>query len=418
MTKNNKNKKANKATKREISAMGKAIRALGSAGGGLVGGSIGAPMAGSVVGNNLGAAISKWLGFGDYEVSQNSIVKRAASGIPMMHKEGQTVVIRHKEFLGQIAGSTNFTVQHEFPINPGLSVTFPWLSNIAKQFQEYKIRGLVFHYIPTSGTAISSTSAALGSVMFQTTYRTTDTAPTSKIELLNEYWANEVVPFETAAHPLECDPKENPFEVHYVRTGDVGTSDLLLYDMGRTFVATSGMQGTNIVGDLWVTYEIELKKPLVSSDATSNSGSLTGVFINGTYSTSDYFNGSLSTFGRLPVTLSGRVITFEKGIKAGRYIIDVSLVSDPGARFTGGIIFDGPASFVNCTNAPIDHDGGNLHIGVAESVATDMTNLTYRTAVNIVDPSLVATVTIPAATIGGGTILGTSFGVVYASYLS
>jgi hypothetical protein len=422
MTRNTKNaRKANtnkqtQATKKEVTAMGKALRALGTAGGGLLGGTIGAPAAGSMVGNNLGAAISKWLGFGDYQVSQNSVVQRAASGIPMMHKDGQSVTIRHKEYLGQIAGSTGFTVQHEFPINPGMSVTFPWLSKIARQFQEYKVKGLVFHYIPTSGTAISSSSSALGSVMFQTTYRASDSAPSSKIEILNEYWANEVVPFETAAHPIECDPKENPFEVHYVRTGDIPSGDILLYDLGRTFVATSGMQSTNIVGDFWVTYEIELKKPLISSDVVSNSQSLTGLYVGGTYTASSFYNGTLTTIGTLPITLSGRVITFPKGTPVGRYLITTSLVSISGGRFTGTLIFDGASAYSNCVAA--FYDPGNTFLGVAETAATDLTNLTYQTAVFISDPSLVATVTIPAATITGGTILGVTFAVCYATDLS
>lgn len=406
MTKKTKAAKSKKKQE-EVSAMGKALRALGSAGGGLLGGTLGAAPAGSIVGNNLGAAISKWLGFGDYTVSKNSIVQRAASGIPMMHKDGQSVTIRHKEFIGQISGSTAFTIQHEYPINPGLSVTFPWLSRIAQQFQEYKFKGLVFHYIPTSGTAISSASSALGSVMFQTSYRSTDSPPASKIEILNEYWANEVVPFETAAHPIECDPKENPFEVHYVRTGSISSGDYLLYDLGRTFVATSGMQSTNVVGDFWVTYEVELKKPLITSDVTHGSTSYSGVFIGGTYSTTDYFNGPVTTLGSLPLTLSGRTITFPKGTPVGRYLITCTLV--PVTTFTGGLAFDAVSIFTNCTTALVDST--NLWIGVAEANAAGHTNMTYLAGVQIYDPSLVATVQLPGSVIGAGTILGVSFSV-------
>jgi membrane-bound metal-dependent hydrolase YbcI (DUF457 family) len=144
---------------------------------------------GGSAGHGLGAALSKWLGYGDYTVAKNSIVQRSSASIPVMHSANQSVVIRHREFVTSIQGSTAFTVQNQLVLNPGILETFPWLSGIADRFQEYKVLGLVYHYVPTSGT-FNGSSAALGSVMFQTTYRATDTAPTSKAEMLNEYWAS------------------------------------------------------------------------------------------------------------------------------------------------------------------------------------------------------------------------------------
>ena len=59
--------------------------------------------------------------------------------------------------------------------------------------------------------------------------------------MINEYCSNEVVPMETMAHPVECDPKENPFNVQYVRTLAVAPGETqLMYDLGVTHVATSG----------------------------------------------------------------------------------------------------------------------------------------------------------------------------------
>ncbi len=110
--------------------------------------------------------------------------------------------------------------------------------------------------------------------MLQTSYRATDSAPTSKIEMLNEYWSTEVVPCETTCHPLECNPAENPFNIQYVRSDSavLPVSDSpLLYDLATTHVATEG-QSTDgaALGDLWVTYEIELKKPVLSSNVTAS----------------------------------------------------------------------------------------------------------------------------------------------------
>jgi hypothetical protein len=194
-----------------------------------------------------------------------------------MHKNDQSVIVRHKEFIGEVTSSIDYNVQYQLELNPGVAATFPWLSNIAKNYQEYRFKGVIFHYVPTSGSAIASTNNALGSVMMQTSYRATDAAPDTKREILNEYWSTETVPSETTCHPIECNPAENPFNVQYVRQTVVPTGDnLLLYDLGRTYIATSGQQSNGVVlGDLWVTYEVELKKPTLYSNVTSYGTSVT-----------------------------------------------------------------------------------------------------------------------------------------------
>lgn len=224
---------------------------------------VGQGSAGSGLGNSLGAALSRWLGSGDYTVAENSIVQKTMKGsasIPAMHRTDQTIVVRHREFIQSISSSTNYAVRADLRLNPGLSQTFPWLSAIAANFQEYKIKGLVFHYVPTSGMATGS-NTALGSVMIQTAYRATDSTPGTKYELLNEFWSNECMPSEAMVHPLECKTSESVLSSRYIRDGAT-TDDLMFYDYGRTTVAVQGQQTSGqIVGDLWVTYEVELKKP-------------------------------------------------------------------------------------------------------------------------------------------------------------
>nr|UHS72084.1 MAG: hypothetical protein 2 [Tombusviridae sp.] len=260
--------KANTTTQ-EITKIGHMLRALGGAGGSAVGNYFGAPAIGGAVGTGLGGAISKWLGQGDYTVRANSVLSavKPDGSIPSMHRNDQSVVVRHKEFIGEITGATGFTVRNRLPINPGVSSTFPWLSAMASQYSEYRVRGMVYHYVPTSGMSVASANTALGSVMIQTSYRATEAAPASRLEMLNEYWASEGRPCDEFCHPIECDPKENPFNVQYVRSGDLpSTENVLAYDLGTTTVAVSGQQtaGT-VLGDLWVTYEIELKKPKLTS---------------------------------------------------------------------------------------------------------------------------------------------------------
>lgn len=396
-----------KKKKKELTRLGSALRSLGGLGGGAIGSLVGMSSSGAATGSSLGAALSKWLGSGDYQVSQNSMVTslKASGSIPAMHKDGQSVIIRHREFLGEIRGSVNFTVQDVYPLNPGMSDTFPWLAAIAQQFQQYRIKGLVFHYIPTSGNAISSTSNALGSVMLQTSYRATDTTPTTKVELLNEYWSTEVVPSETVAHPIECNPSENPFNVQYIRgTDTIPTGDsLLMYDLGRTYVATSGQQTDGIVlGDLWVTYEIELKKPVLYSN-TEPTNYLAARFAGGQTATT-YFSSPGLRQGSLPIIFNGtRQMTFGTDM-AGTYDVFVTLFSSSGLLSgvsgpTGDPTLTGPIVMAPGGIMP----GGGRYETIVTGVGGALNRIMYAFSVTKTRGQT-ATATIPTSFFAGGTI--------------
>jgi hypothetical protein len=321
-------KKKKSASKQEVTKMGQIIRGIGALGGSTLGNLIGYGEEGKTMGRDLGAALSRWLGTGDYSVRVNSLVTNSSASIPQMHKTGQSIVVRHKEYLCDvISGSgtpTEFTIGERFYLNPGLSSTFPWLSTIASQFQEYTWRGMVFHYVPTSGHSVASTNTALGTVMLHTDYRVTAPQPTSKMELLNEYFAGDARPSESFCHPIECDPKENPYNVQYVRTGAVPSGeDPKSYDLGVLNVATQGFPAAaTTAGELWVTYEVELRKPQISvggPTASSNIYSSSGIDNNHCLGTAQTYH-----LNELGLTITNNLtygrVNFPKG-SAGKYLI-------------------------------------------------------------------------------------------------
>lgn len=374
---------------KELTRLGTALRALGTVGGGALGGLIGQSSVGSSIGRNLGATVSRWLGSGDYSVKYNSLLSPDGT-IPAMHDNSQSVVIRHKEYLGEIKSSQTFTTQMAYSLNPGLSYTFPWLADVASRFQEYRIRGMIFHYIPTSGSAVASTNPALGSVMMQTSYRASDTDPASKVEVLNEYWASESKPDTAFCHPIECSPEQNPFKVQYVRTGAIPAGDnVLFYDLGKTFICTSGMQTTgNPVGDLWVTYEIELRKPVLTSEVNSNVESAVYSSLNPT--TVTYFNPLESPIltGNLPCSFSGRTITFPKGI-VGTYQITMIMVA--ATVLTDVNFTQNGTTYTNCSSIPWDNRDSVSNYGTTTSGTSDQLNIGVRTDILLIrDPQKAA----------------------------
>jgi hypothetical protein len=227
------------------------------------------------------------------------------------------------------------------------------LSGIAAYYQEYSFRGLVFHYVPTSGM-VSGSNTALGSVMMQTSYRSNDTPPTSKTEILNEYWSNEIVPFESMAHPIECDPKENPFAIQYVRTGELPAGDnKLLYDLGVTYVAVQGAPA-NVLGDVWVTYEVELKKPILTSNSTGAVDSFQARFPFSVWN-NIFTSAPTSTRGNLAVTYTGTLVSVPAG-NGGVWLITLSAqgalamasgsMSAPALTNAQSFAFDGTSAVV------------------------------------------------------------------------
>lgn len=363
-----------------------------------MGGMLGHPTAGGTLGTGLGAAISRWLGQGDYTVRENSLIRgsmRASTSIPVMHNGGQSIRVQHKEFVSTIYGSINFQVQRFFILQPGDANTFPWMHGIADKFQQYRIKGMVFHYIPTSGYAVSGSNPAIGAVMMQTTYRSNDSPPASKVEMLNEYWSSEASPADSFCHPIECSPRENPFSIHYVRTQPTPANDSpLMYDLGVTYIATQGMPGANPVGDLWVTYDIEFTKPVVSSSVHDTVPSAMLAATSG-ITPADWFGTvSVSATGQsIPFTINGRTITFPQGL-IGQFLVVVRIAAS--GNFTA-MDLSGNPTLSGCVSSPAE-TGGVYSRTVLSAGAGTMNNGYYVFGVTLSDPSVVATATLPSST--------------------
>jgi len=296
-------------------------------------------------------------------------------------------------------------------LNPGCSQTFPWLSTLAKSYEEYEFKGLVFHYIPTSGSAVSGTNPALGSIMLQSTYRASDSTPASKTEMMNEYYGCESVPSESFCHPIECDPKENPFNVKYVRSGPVPAGDsILLYDTGTTFLASQGCPAANEgMGDLWVTYEVVFRKPVVRSNVTASTN-ISWHFNSPTVSTNLFGNGMLGSSGSLNAfTSTNNVIVINPG-PAGIYLVTVSLWNYNGSNLItsggwGSALISGPSngSLVSPVGSMPNIVSSNANAG------SGVSTLTVTFAVQKTDAANITAFQLPTATYTG-TISG-----VYAS---
>lgn len=270
-----------------------------------------------------------------------------------VHAEGGTIV-RHREYLGPIISSAvagAFSIA-TYPLNPAQPSTFPWLSAIASNYEEYRPNGLMFEFRSTASDAIaSSTNLALGQLMMCTQYDPLDPDFTSDVGLLNYTWAQSGKVSETIMHFVECDPKQSPLSNLYTRDGPpASNSDLRFTDFGKFSIASSGLQGTSVqIGQLWVTYEFILYKPKLPSSITSpyawwhwyniDSVTTTNPFGN----TESGQNDPKNTLAMLPPVNSGgsnqAIIVFPGLSRSASYFVMVTYVGS-SATLAGPIFSD------------------------------------------------------------------------------
>jgi len=246
---------------------------IGSTLGGLAGTAIGTmfgnPIAGGALGAGLGGMGGKLFGqmtgLGDYEIEKNTLV----SDPPPMYNNVVTknggIVCRHREYLGDIitsATANTFSIQ-SFPINPGQSNTFPWLSQVAQNYEQWSPEGIVFEYRSMSADALNSVNTALGTVIMATNYNSGNPLFASKSEMENYEFGQSCKPSCSAMHLVECARNQTVLSDLYVRPALVPfNGNVQFFDLGLFQIATSGFQGTSVnIGELWVTYEVLLMKP-------------------------------------------------------------------------------------------------------------------------------------------------------------
>lgn len=249
---------------------------------------------GEQIGGTLGrfaeGAIKSLFGSGDYseeakaggfDVDQNTIIQEpmTAAQVPAIHGgHGKTEMIRvrHREFIRDFSAST-FAVYATYRLNPTDPLTFPWLSAIAGRFEQWRPLGIVFEFVSSCGNAVSSTNAALGTVSMATQYDYYAPAFSTKTELLNHYYATSGKTSQNQMHAIECAPSEMQVDLLWTDSHAIA-GDANLSDLGYTFVWREGSQAAYTAGELWVTYDIELYKPKMTTPAPPPSGTTGGSY--------------------------------------------------------------------------------------------------------------------------------------------
>jgi len=312
-----------------------------------------------------------WTGLGDYKISYNSLI-HGSNDMSQIYAttDGRGFKVKYREYLGDVAvhpttvGAFNIA---KFSVNPGDAVTFPWLTSIANQFDQYVPMGVIFEFKTT--TTDSTTNSAIGSLMFCSNYDVSDPAPANKQEMLNTAYANETKMSEDTLHGLECDPAELQRKVFYTRgTGSkyANNNDSSDYDLCNTYIATQGgsLLANTLIGSLYVTYEFMFLKQKIWG-GLPNKGMLWTAFGNVNNAAANILAGSQPNIANLARSTPGGFTNYTAGLDLGITHTNNHTITFPqrlaGALIRQTIYFDSSttetqasavttqADYVNCS---------------------------------------------------------------------
>lgn len=208
----------------------------------------------------------------------NSLIEggRPSMSVSSGAKDNQEMIITHTEYLQDVYGPADAAFRNEtLSINPGLWANFPWLSQIAANYEEYEFVQLMFEYRSTVDvSATSNSNGATGTIIMATNYNPDAKSFVNKETMMQYHGAMSGRVTENLHHGVECEPSKNAgTSTKYVRTLLPIGQSLKDFDLG-TFQyaivnAPSAFKNAQI-GELWVSYQVRVQKPRLYTSVFRN----------------------------------------------------------------------------------------------------------------------------------------------------
>lgn len=185
-----------------------------------------------------------------------AISRLVKQGQPSISTRGGDIVIRHRELMADVSTAGGGELVRNFTeVNPGLYVSFPWLSRIATRFESYTFTHLAYEYVPMCGSTTS------GCLTIGPDYDVSDYMPEDIISLSS--YPNAVRTSLWQPCKMVCDPRllTKLVKERVIRSDDVEAIDYKLYDAACVYFFTYGSTASTVVGSIWVEYEVVLRTP-------------------------------------------------------------------------------------------------------------------------------------------------------------
>lgn len=189
---------------------------------------------------------------------------------------GKGFRVVHREWLQQIVSVQTFTGAGRYIVQPGLSDNFPWLSQLASNFENYKVNKMRYVYRNRSSTSSAFT------IYIASQYDVNDSEFKSVEEVMNYTGAKEEVCWKDFTYDVRPE-KGRLLRKYMVRTDTLPSGiDPTAYDTALVTICGvgSGAVGT-LLGELLVEYDVTFTNPKMNPSLVSASGAFAYTY-NGT----------------------------------------------------------------------------------------------------------------------------------------
>ena len=213
----------------------------------------------SISGKGSAKIIGLGSGGGEFAVDYRRNVPLAASRKKIARQPrvngSRAFTVSHSEFLADLtAVDPGFEVT-SYSINPAQSATFPWLSSLARNFDQYRIKSLLVRF------ESAAPATENGRVFMAFDYDPQDPVPASKGEFMSYRGATSDAVWTSGSVSFNGPRLGKAF---YTRAGQV-VGDVRLFDAANLLVSTSGVANGLLCGELYIDYTMELVNPQGSS---------------------------------------------------------------------------------------------------------------------------------------------------------
>jgi hypothetical protein len=257
-------------------------------------------------------------------------------------------------------------------MNPGLQRVFPWLSNIARNFQEYRFRSIRIIYISECPTSFN------GNIMLSASYDPSLSAPSNETDFSNYEGMVEDNVYKCLSFDLNKAGINS--QLHYYVRGtnpntNISNEDIKLLDCANIYVAYSNVNGGNLgvssvfLGKLWVEYDVDLLRPfsnqglqqVILTNSWQYVGAKTSLTVLASAGTGTTFDGT-STLSDFVKNTSGKFISGNWDMYQGTNLwialkgIGTKLIR---TTLTGGTVTTG-LTILLYQYAPTKNDDGNV----------------------------------------------------------
>jgi len=301
--------------------------------------------------------------------SVKSISVPAAKSSIVRQSPFKSFRFQHREMVNSSVVGTSTFATSSLIINPGLSLSFPYLSILATAFDQYTFHKLQFEFVQRCP------SSTAGNVDLFPDYNSNDTAPSNEMQAssFQDYvssacWNDVVCDLDVLAMFPEGHKRK------YVRGFQTlsANEDPKTYDAGIMYVATNGNASSTSFGQLFAYYDVEFFVPTLEEGSLS----LSQHVISATAPTTAANFGATRTQNAGSnnlVSIAGNVLTFNYG---GLFLI---------------VLFTHTSTSCTVTAAPAVAAGGELVTTFYEtgpgysystSPAADQTTTVVMTAVS------------------------------------